>query len=83
MLVSSKKPAEAERLFKEALQIVEANLGRNSYFYAQVVLHYSTHLQSHGRKEEGVELRRWAESIVTEQSLRDRIGFTVDVQSLR
>ena len=83
MLVSSKRPTEAERLFKEALQIVEANLGRNHYFYAQVALHYSTHLQSHGRKEEGDELRRWAESIMTEQSLRNRIGFTVDVQSLR
>jgi hypothetical protein len=59
MLVSWKRPVEAERLFKEALQIVEANLGRNHYFYALMALHYSMHLRSHGREEEGDELRRW------------------------
>ena len=83
MLLSRKRPAEAERLFMEALEIVEANLGRNHYYYAQMALQYSAHLQSHGRKKEGRALMEWAKAIAAEQGLRNRTGFTVDVQALR
>lgn len=81
-LLSSKEPAEAETLFTKALRIVEVVLGRNHYFYAQLALQYSAHLESHGRKKERTELMEWAKTILGEHRLRNGLGFTVDVQAL-
>lgn len=83
VLLSAKRPSDSEQLFRRALQIAEANFGRMHPYYAQIMLQYSTLLESCGRRKEADKLRRRAEKTLSEQALRNRIGFTVDVQTLR
>ncbi len=82
-VLSSSHPDEAERLFQQSLDILRATLGKDHSYYGSVMLLYSRHLQLHGRKKEAKDLRRRADLILTGQSLRNQLGHTVDIQTLR
>jgi tetratricopeptide (TPR) repeat protein len=78
--LSNVKPEEADRLFQQALQIVEAKLGPTHSYRGWVMLLYSRHLKSHGRKAQAKELKRGAEVILNGQSIQNHVGFTMDAQ---
>ena len=83
VVLSSSHPDEAERLFQQALDILRATLGENHSYSGWVMLLYSRHLELHGRKKEAKDLKLRANLILTGQSLRNQLGHTVDVQTLR
>jgi tetratricopeptide (TPR) repeat protein len=82
-LLSPTRPSEAEKLFEQALRILEAKLVSNHSYRGRVMLMYSEHLQSRGRKREAKDLKRRAEMILTGQATKNQLGFTVDIQTLR
>ena len=83
IVLSPSRPDEAERLFRQALEILRDTLGESHRYSGWVMSLYSHHLELHGRKTEAKDLKRRADLILTGQSLRNLLGHTVDVQTLR
>ncbi len=81
-LLSLTKPEEADQLFRQALNILEAKLGPNHGYTASTTLLYTKHLESHGRKAEAKALKRRAELTLAERARENQLGFTIDVKSL-
>jgi tetratricopeptide (TPR) repeat protein len=82
-ILSAKQPAEADRLFQEALPVLQARLGADHTSYGLALLQYSQHMRSRGRKSEAKDLRHRADSILTGQHRLNQLGFTVDVGTLK
>jgi tetratricopeptide (TPR) repeat protein len=83
LLLSGKDPGESERLFRDALAVIESTLGPGHAFTGQILVLYASHLGSLGRKGEAKELRQRGKSIVARQSRENRLGHTIDIRNLR
>ena len=83
VFLSNSAPAEAERLFREALEVTESSLGANNPYVGQLLLDYGRHLQLQGRKSEAKSLRLRRSAILSEHSRENLSQHTVDFSALK
>src|SRR5262249_19190387 len=81
--LSRSHPDEADSLFRQALGILEARLGEKHRYFAFVLLQYGQHLQAHGQKTAGRNLKERAERILSSLNPQYQPGQTVDLMALR
>jgi hypothetical protein len=81
-VLSRRRPDEAERLFREAIDRLQAGTNSQPSHLGAAIMLYSEHLKSHGRKKEGQSFEQRAR-LILDAGLTGAAPYTVDVMELR
>jgi tetratricopeptide (TPR) repeat protein len=83
VMLSRKDPGQSERLFQEALGVMEKQLGSDHPVTGQILMLYAEHLEAVGRKGGAKKIRQRGNAILARHSRENLLGHTIEVGSFQ
>lgn len=83
MVISNRNPNEANHLFSNALQSLQAELDPEHVLTGYTLMAYAQYLENHGRKTDAKSLKRRGEKILVNHSRDNFLGLTLDIKAFQ
>jgi tetratricopeptide (TPR) repeat protein len=83
VFLSGRNPAEADRLFSDALRSIETQFGPNHAYSGYALMVYARHLDSRGLGKEARKLKRRGEQILARHARENLLGHMLDIKSFQ